>query len=232
MNAPVSIGPALTQSPRGQTVVDEAGGLYITREQLEAFGGGDAQQGRRDLRLFLAASRARPTAQNAGKTIFPKNVRFATEADEAGLLELLRIDIQENAEAVAPMDDDRVMQNLLVGTRFRNGFVGVIDGSNGDPIALTVIHPIQWWWSQQWYFGEVVNFVHPDHRKGRLRDDLINFGRWVSDEQTRQFGYRVYFLCGVLGTKRLRSKQAMYGRKFDQVGAAFLYPSPPGGVTA
>jgi hypothetical protein len=227
MNAHV----AIARFPKPEAVTNEDGGVYVSRDTLEKLGGGAAAQGRRDLRLFLASYTQAPAAPPTGVPKKPANVRFAKEGDEPALLELLRVDIQENAEAVAPMDDEKVLQVIQVGTRFRNGFVGVIDGPAGHPVALIVLHPIQWWWSQAWYFGEVVKFVHPDHRRSHYNDDLDAFGRWISDQQTRRFGYRVYYLCGVLGTRRLRAKMLSYGRKFCQVGAAYLYPPPPGGVT-
>lgn len=235
MNAHVAIkripSDTVARTSAQEAATDEDGGVYVTRDTLDKLGGGNAAQGRRDLRLFLAVHTQAAPAAPSGAPKKPANVRFAGAADELALLELLRVDIQENAEAVAPMDDEKVLAVLQVGTRRRNGFVGVIDGPDGQPVALIVLHPIQWWWSQSWYFGEVVKFVHPQHRHSRYNDDLDAFGRWISDQQTRAFGYRVYYLCGVLGTKRLRAKMLAYGRKFCQVGAAYLYPPPPGGVT-
>lgn len=219
-------GPArlLRESPTGGTRVDEEGGLYITVEQLTRFGGGDAKRGRRDLRSFLAVDQtgAVPVAPMAR----PLNVRLGTEADETAIMALLIQDLRENAETIAPVDEPTVLEVIQVGTRRRGGFAGIIDGPDGAPIAVTILHPCKWWWSRGWYFGEVVNYVHPDHRRSHHIDDLINFGRWVVDEQSKGLGYRVYLMCGVLGLHRFWAKTAMYRRKFRQVGSAFLYPGP------
>jgi hypothetical protein len=212
------------QSPKPGTIMDETGGLYVTAEQLARFGGGDAAKGRRELRSFLVVDQDGPIFN--GPTVRPSTVRIATAADEADLVELLRVDLAENAAFMGPMDDGKILETLQVGTRLRGGFVGVIDGPEKRPVALVVLHPQQWWFSNGWYYFEVALFVHPDHRRSRHIDDLLNFERWVVDEHSRHMGYRVYLLCGVLGARRTRSKIALYRRKFAQAGAAFVYPSP------
>lgn len=215
------------QSPRPGTIVDENGGMYVTKEQLEKFGQGDSKWGRRELRAFLAQDRSGPTAQIL--TEYPKSVRVAGPADETNVLELLLIDLRENAVLIAPIDEERVRQVIQVGTQRRGGFVGIIDGLDKKPVAVTILHPIQWWWSQGWYFGEVVSFVHPDHRKSHHSEALMMFGQWATERQTIAMGYQFYLLCGVLGLTRFWAKVAMYRRRYMQVGAAFLYPSPNGG---
>lgn len=220
--------PPVFQSPKPGTVVDEDGGLYITAEQLARFGNGDAVRGRRELRNFLAVSGG-DSRVFEGPTERPMTVRLGREADEAAILELLILDLKENAEFVAPIDEARVLECIRVGTRLRGGFAAVIDGPDGKPVAVTILHPTQWFWSQGWYFSDVVSFVHPDHRRSHHADDLIAFGKWVVDEQTRGFGYRVYLICGVMGMDRLWAKTAMFRRKATQVGSGFCYPTPRSG---
>lgn len=216
------------QSHKPGTVVDEDGGLYVTAEQLKKFGYGDAARGRRDLRSFLANER--DIATSTAPTAKPTNVRLGTEADEMAILALLMTDLRENAEMIAPIDEARVLHAIQVGTRFRGGVAGVITDADDIPVAVVILHPIQWWWSQAWYFGEMVLYVHPDHRQSHYSDNLMAFAKWVSEEQTKGFGYRVYLLCGVLGLGRFWAKTAMYRRKFKQVGSAFLHPPPPEGT--
>ena len=206
-------------------MTDADGGMHVTAEQLARLGNGDARAGRRELRLMLSTDRKSPTF--SGPTEKPATVRAATEADETAVLDLLLLDLRENAEKIAPTDREKVMANIQVGTRRRGGVVGVINDSTGKIVAVTILHPVQWWWSNAWHFFEVVNFVHPDHRQSRHIDDLISFGRWWVDAMTKTFGYRVHLVCGVMGILRVRAKIALYTRKFgQQVGAAFVYPSP------
>lgn len=217
------LSSVLQSSTPGTEVLDD-GSMLITAEQLARFGGGDAKAGRRELRLLLAEERE-PVPP--GVTKKPANVRVARPKDENAVLDLLLLDLNDNAAHIAPVDEAKVMLAIQVGTRDRGGFTAVIDGPDGKPVAAMLIHPCQWWWGNAWYFFEVANYVHKDHRKSNYANDLLDFARWVSDEQSRGFGYVVRLVCGVLGAWRVQAKVALYRRKFRQSGAAFVYPAPP-----
>jgi hypothetical protein len=203
--------------------MDETGGLYVTAEQLAKFGDGDTAKGRRELRHLIAADPDGPVFN--GPTKKPERVRIATAADEPILVQLLKTEIAEVACFMGPLDDDKILEVIQVGTRRRGGFVGVIDGPDKTPVAVTVLHPSQWWFSNGWYYQEICMFVLPEHRKSRHVNDLLDFQRWVVDEHSRHMGYQVFLLCGVLGARRTHSKIALYRRRFAQIGAAFVYPS-------
>lgn len=201
------------------------GSMTIPPDALARFGRGDAGRGRKELRLLMAAEPEGPTM--SGPTERPVSVRIATESDEQACLELLMLDLAANAGHIAPLDEEKVLATIQTGTRRRGGCVGVIDGPDSKPVALVVLVPYQWWFSNGWYYQEVVNFVHPDHRKSRHVDDLLDFSKWASDHMTKIWGSRVWLLCGVLGAWRVQAKIALYRRKFWQAGAAFVYPAPP-----
>lgn len=208
------------------------GSLLVPPEALARFGNGDAKAGRKELRLLIAAEEERKIAD--GPATKPENVRIAGQKDEAAILELLLLDLKENAEAVAPVDREMVVLQIRAATRrdpngAPKGIVGVIDDKNGKPVAVVLLVPIRWWWSKAWYFQDIVNYVHPDHRATKYFQDLFQFEKWASDEMTRLFGWRVYLLTGVMGYKRIRTKIMLYKRKFMQCGAAFLYPAPRDG---
>jgi len=226
MSATVQNGPrsGVYQSPKRGTILDEAGGLYVTPEQLTRFGDGDPKRGRQDLRNLLAVDRDGPIYN--GPTKKPESVRIGVAADEPALVELFTEEVAEVASFMGPIDPEKILEVIQVGTRMRGGFVGVIDGPDKKPVAACVLHPCQWWFSQGWYYFEICMFVHPNHRRSRHISDLLDFQRWVVDEQSRGMGYRVYLVNGVLGARRTHSKIALYRRKFAQAGAAFVYPSP------
>jgi len=215
----------LNQSRRDGFETRPDGGMLVTDEQLARFGGGDAKTGRKELRLLLALDRDGPVY--AGPTARPETVRIAGPQDEAALLELMLMDLRENAEHIAPIDDVKCMGHIQSGTRRRGGIVGVIDGPDGKPVAMTILVPQTWHWSQGWFLQELINFVHPDHRKSRHVDDLLDFIKWASDNMTRNMGSKMYVLCGVLGAWRVRAKVALYRRKFAMAGVACVYPAPP-----
>lgn len=202
------------------------GSMVIPPDKLARFGNGDIEAGRRELRLLLEVENDREV--RVGPATKPASVRIATEADEPAIMELLLADVAENAARIAVVDPDRILMHVQLGTRLAGGITAVIDGPAGKPVAVCVLYPQQWWWSREWYFQEVVNFVHPEHRKSRHIHDLIAFERWIADAQSVGFGHRVYVLMGVLGLNRVREKAILYRRKMRQVGWAFMYPCPFG----
>jgi len=200
-----------------------ANGAVITAEQLTRLGHGDRDEGLRQLRLIIACEGERKVSK--GPTARPGNVRVAGREDEAPILARLLEDVAENAAHIAPPCEASIRAYL--NTSSRRSIVGVIDGDDGRPAAICVLIGAQWWWSDHWYLMEVCNYVHPDYRRSSYIDDIIDFERWLSDQWSEQYGYRVYLMAGVMGTRRLRAKIAMYWRRMTEVGRAFLYPPPP-----
>ena len=209
-----------------EAFVLEDGSLVIPPEKLKRFGNGDAARGRQELRLLIEAENDREV--HLGPAVKPASVRIAMPADEPAIMELLLADVRENAERIAVVDPERILSHLKLCTEQKGGICGVIDGPNGKPVAVCLLVPQQWWWSREWFIQEMVNFVHPDHRRSRHIHDLIAFERWVADAQSTGFGHRVYILMGVLGLNRVREKAILYRRKMRQVGWAFMYPCPYG----
>ena len=142
---------AKLQSPRQGSEVMTDGSLLITAEQLARFGNGDAAEGRKQLRLMLAIDHDRLEHEPAEITC-PDSIRMAGPADEPAILELLLLDLNENAAHIAPIDEDRVMETIRAGTRQRGGLVAVIDGPDKKPVAVTILHPMPWLWSQGYHW--------------------------------------------------------------------------------
>lgn len=215
----------MIQSPLGG-ISQNDGSLLITKEQLEAFGGGDAAYGRKELRTLLANCTNREVFSGPTRER-PTTVRMATPDDEPAILDLLLLDLRENAEHIAPIDENKVLEHIRAGTRSRGGLTAVIDDDAGTPIAVVLMHPFSHWWSQAYYWFEIALYVHSDHRRSRHVDDLLQFERWASDSMTAATGSRWLLICGVLGAWRIQAKIALYRRKFWQAGACFVYPAPP-----
>lgn len=199
------------------------GSIVLTKEDLAIFGDGDATRGAHEIRLMIANERDRAINEKPCPRSASASVRLGRPSDEDGIFELLLLDIAENAASVAPASEEDIRATVKQALSKPN-IVGVIDGPNGKPVAVVMLLCLKWWWSKAHYYQEVPLFVHPEHRKSTHARQLISFQRWWADTMTENFGYRVYLLCGVLGTKRVRSKIAMYRRMFRQVGAAYLYP--------
>lgn len=218
-----------TGESRQQWITLMDGSMVITPDQILAFGGGDLKLGRRELRNLLAAERDRKIHRDPATR--PASVRVATEADVQDVFDLIMLDLRENAVLVAPIDEEKVRRTIhiaITGQGGPRGFACVINGPDAKPVAVGLVIPMQWWWSNQWFLQETINYVHPDHRRSHHIDDLLEFERFAADSFTRNFGYRTYMLFGILGWKRVRAKIALYRRKLAMTGAAFLYPSPFG----
>lgn len=213
-----------------QKIVLPDGSMVVTADELALLGGGDARAGRQQLRLMIELERDRKTF--VGPTEHPASVRRGGVEDRQAILELLMRDIAENAALVAPVDEQRVLDQIDSGMPDKAGMIGVIDGPEGKPIAVVIMVAMKWWWSQAYYYQEAVLFVDPAHRKSDHIRDLLRFQRWFVDGMTKRFGYRVYLLCGVLGVNNVRRKIMLYRRQFRQVGSVHIYPSPfPGDTT-
>lgn len=219
---------ALRAIPIDETVIGSvvADGYLVTNEQLSMLGSGDVKRGRRVLRGLIMDEREREPIN--GPVVRPSGVRLATMYDEQAIYDLLIMDLKENAEAVAPIDPDMVIERIMLATRHQKGMIGVIDGPDGFIVATVGLFNERWWWSMGWHFCKVWDFVHPDYRQHGYGKELIKFGEWCSDTMTRKAGYRIYTLAGVLGFKRIRDKIRLYRRMTNHVGAFFLYPAPPG----
>lgn len=203
------------------------GSMVITPEQIARFGGGDLNKGRKELRNLIAIEQDKTIMHGPAQR--PETVRWATQQDIDKIFKLVLADLAENAQIVAPIDEAKVLRSIKLSIIGEGGFKGwscVIDGPEGKPVAVGLMLPAQWWWSNQWYWQEVVNYVHPDHRKSHHIADLIEFERWAADKFSKNFGYRTFVFFGVLGWKRVRSKIMLYRRKLSMNGGAFIYPAP------
>jgi GNAT superfamily N-acetyltransferase len=210
--------------PGDGTTTLPTGGMNISEEVLARFGGGDASNGRRELRALLALSQDRPDV--VGPVAKPASVRMAKAADEEAALELYLMDLRANAQHVAPIDEDKcrdLIRGAFVG---RGTAIGLIDGPDGKPVGIVILQPVQWYFSQGHFLQEIVLYVHPDHRRGEHAEALMQFSKWFADEISRQCGHRWYLMCGVLGTWRIRAKSVLYARRFTQAGTVFIYPAP------
>jgi hypothetical protein len=210
---------------REETITLADGSIVICREDLTTFGAGDPIRGAREIRLMIANERERAINETPTPRSASASVRIATAADEDAIYALLRLDVAENAEVVAPANEACIRETIKAALT-PPSVVGVIDGPNGTPVAVVMLMITRWWWSKAWYFQEIPLFVHPDHRKSSHAKSLVAFQTWWTEEISRGQGYRVYLLCGVLGTKRVQAKIQMYRRKFRCAGAAFLHPWP------
>ena len=210
--------------PEQELGVAVEGGMFISDEQLRRVH--ETPEKARKLIRGMIMDLKDPKVIR-GPTAKPADVRIAGVSDEKAAFELALMDLEENAR-IAPLNRDKVAQLIMRGTRGQGGIVAVIDGPDGKPVALQVLTFEDWFWSNAHFMMKVIDYVHPDHRRSTHAAHLIQFGKWASDYMSEKFGYRLYILGGVLGTKKVREKMRLYGRQMTQVGGSFLYPFPEG----
>jgi hypothetical protein len=225
-----------TIRPKGRTLDDgrspdtigyavEDGGFFITAEQLARISP-DPRQARKDLRMLLAD--LREPKRIMGPTARPQSVRMARAGDTEPIFELLAGVYRENGHTFAPMDRGKIEGLIQKGIEQKDGVIlGVIETLTHGIVATCALMIAQFGWSRQWYLMDVWQCVHPDHRRSRHADDLLDFECWLSDEMTRGFGYQVYLVGGVLSLTRPREKARLFARHMNFIGASFIYPLPP-----
>lgn len=198
------------------------GGMFISDEQLRRLNP-DLSKARRMMRQVLMDAKEPKIVR--GPTAKPANVRIAGPSDEVAIFELLKMD-HEECGRFAPLDVAKLQNIIMHGTRRKGGIVSVIDGPNGKPVAVQILTTEEWWWSKQRFISKIADFVHPDHRQSTHAAHLIQFAKWVTDQWSAEFGYQMYLLPAVLGTKKVKEKVRLYSRHVTQAGAFFLYPWP------
>src|SRR5215467_13402292 len=90
-------------------------------------------------------------------------VRYVTPTDEGQLFHLLSLMHQEMA--FFSMNAAKVRDGIRVGTRRQGGLIFVIDEDNVVVASLGMILACDWY-SDDWYWLERWNYVHPEHRQG------------------------------------------------------------------
>jgi GNAT superfamily N-acetyltransferase len=195
----------------------------VSFKTLERLGHGDALAGRRLLRTLIDVEAVREPI--VGPVAKPPNVRFATEGDEAAIMELLRQDHAENAAMVADFNAEHVTPFIQAATRQRIATIGVIDDPEG-PVAMVYMAPESWWFAPEWYIAERLLYVHRDHRRTRHAAHLLDFARWFVDDMSARLGYRVFLISSVVGTRDVDKKVALFGRTMVRAGGVFVYPDP------
>jgi hypothetical protein len=198
----------------------------VDNDALIRLGDGSPARGRARLRLLLADERERKPI--SGPVIKPASVRLATIRDEPAILDLLLADLAENASKVATPSISQIMRQVEPGTRQQGAFVPVIDGDDAKPVAVAILHPQKWWWSDTIYLSETVMYVAPEARKGHAGRDLLQYECWLSDQMSAEIGQRIFVLAGVTATRRGRTKLRLYSRHMNPVGGFLIYPAIDG----
>lgn len=151
-----------------------------------------------------------------------EDVRVAISADEDGLMNLMRMAHEEGAQHA--INEDKVRAMLRTCFNRQGGLVGAIGDVGGELRGALVMTIAPIWYSDEFQLMELVNFVHPDHRRSNYAKQLISFGKWASDQMS------IDLMIGVLTNVRTEAKCRLYSRMLPKNGEFFVYH--PNGTTA
>ena len=151
-------------------------------------------------------------------------IRIATAADEAEILQLLRMMWKEGGWR--PLDIDCARAMFAKAFDRRGGILAVI-GSQGHIRAMTFLLITRAWYTSENHLEELFCYVHPNHRKSDYHKILIEYAKACSDELSRDAGHKIPLLMGVLTSKKMAAKVRLYRRFFGlPVGAFFAHNAP------
>ncbi len=146
-----------------------------------------------------------------------KEVRIATRADEAQLMDLCRALHKENG--LFELDEDMVRTMLYRAFNREGGIIGVIDGDN--EIAACIFALLSnFWYSKDSHIEELFSYVRPNFRRSNYADLLIEFMKRCATE------IGIPLVIGVITSDRAEAKVRLYRRKLGvPAGAFFVYNS-------
>lgn len=147
---------------------------------------------------------------------------MAKPGDERRVFDLLSQAHAENA--VAPISEGRVLDQIEKATHQRGGLIGMIEGPTRLEACL-VMALGQFWYSDAFHLEELVNYVHPDHRRSKHAHDLIDFGKWAAETMS------LPLFMGVLSGSRTKAKIRLYRRQIRMGGAMFFHNPTYGTLT-
>lgn len=142
------------------------------------------------------------------------DVRLAEIDDVPAVMDLLCDGCAEKDNH--PVDEDKIF--YMVRRYFEKaGALLAVIGDVGSPVAVLLmsIEPI--WSSPDYEIKELLNYVHPDHRKSDKAKQLIQFSKTASE------GLSLDLTFGVLSTERTAAKIKLYERQFKSAGSYFKY---------
>lgn len=151
-------------------------------------------------------------------------VRYATEADEDQIYDMLVLLHAENG--LFSLNPDKVRAGIQWATQRHGGLIFVIEERGRIVASLGMVMTADWY-SDDEYWLERWNFVHPAHRKGTDHArKLLEQSKWVSDWFTRK-GYTMPVMVGIISNIRTEGKVRLYARHMVCQGGFFMYGQAP-----
>lgn len=151
----------------------------------------------------------------------PSIVRLARIGDEPEIFDFFVLAHADNG--FFPLSSKKVIDKIMHGCRNEGVSIGLIRDHQGKIEAASGMELDSYWYTDVYFLNEILNFVHPDHRRSKHAQALLKFQKDTSDIISAKFGYKVPIFPGILTRTRLEAKMRLFSREFPQVGAIYAY---------
>lgn len=148
-------------------------------------------------------------------------VKLARPGEEAKIFDFFVLAQQDNG--FFPISSRKVIEVIMRACRNEGASIGLIKDEKGNIEAAAGCTLECAWYSEVYFLSDLLNFVHPDHRRSKHADALLKFQKDTSNLLSAALGYNVPVIPGILTRNRLEPKIRKFQREFQQVGALFIY---------
>lgn len=155
-------------------------------------------------------------------TEFPKGVRLAQQGDERRLFDLCCIAHGENGFGTLDLNAPRIAIDRAI--RRDELVFAVIDGPDRIEATLGLRMSKPWYCSNDsanWYWDDLLFFVHPLHRRSRHAMKLIKFAEWWSDKTQMPVAIMVLPRDG-----DIERRDKLFRRHASRAGSTFIIGRP------
>jgi len=155
---------------------------------------------------------------------YATEVRLAVQSDEEDIMVLCRLLHKENG--LWTLNEQKVRHMLRRAWRKEFAIVGIV-GKPGALEGMILLVLDQPWYSDDWMLEEMLNYVHPEHRKSGHAKRLVEFAKKTSE------GLGIPLMIGIISNERTEAKVKLYQRQLGSpAGAFFVYGARTGDVGA
>lgn len=151
-------------------------------------------------------------------TDFPKGVRLAQKGDERRLYDLL---VMAHAENGFGTMDERVVHETIQAATERKGYViALVDGPERIEAAVG-LRPAKLWYCSahvpsNWYWTDLLFYVHPLHRRTRHAVKLFRFAQWWEQEIKQPV------VLELMPRDEFAGKDKLFSRFGQKIGSSFV----------
>jgi len=103
------------------------------------------------------------------------NVRLAGPRDEEPLYDLLMALADDNNAFGYPLDEEKIRDDIHLGTEHKGGYYGVVDGKPGELAGAILIIWNRLRFTKRFHLEQIYLFVRPEYRRYRIADKLMEW---------------------------------------------------------